>query len=69
MGIEQLQELFEIAWYPGRSHSGSAGNFQRLETLSIVRVFQYSFASEGVSVVTTEITDRSIRISSISAIA
>ena len=25
MGIEQLQELFEIAWYPGRSHSGSAG--------------------------------------------
>ena len=25
MRIEQLQELFEIAWYPGRSHSGSAG--------------------------------------------
>jgi hypothetical protein len=25
MGIEQLQELFEIAWYPGHSHSGSAG--------------------------------------------
>jgi len=25
MGIEQLQELFEIGWYPGRSHSGSGG--------------------------------------------
>ena len=36
---------------------------------SIVRVFQYSFASEGVSVVTTEITERSIRTSSTSAIA
>lgn len=36
---------------------------------SIVRVFQYSLASEGVSVVTTEITERSIRTSSTNDIA